>query len=82
MSSCASNEDNTIPGTWKSPEINWTNCAEQMPPDDEMIVIVNHSNEYKLHRAMELWAQITIYGDHTTYTWTPYLKEKWEYLNR
>jgi len=66
-------------------EITWTNCADEMPPDDDtyVIAIVGDSkpdsvagslvrSEYlKWHH----WSMVSV-------IWTPYTPEKWKGLNK
>lgn len=62
-------------------KITWTNCAEQMPPD-ESVVIVDHNGKFNIHRGVELWAQVVVYGDPHNYKYTEFTPEKWKELNK
>lgn len=66
-------------------EITWTNCDDEMPPDDATKVIsaVGDSKPYavsgSLVRAEYLrWKNVS----YVTVTWTEYTPEKWEELNK
>lgn len=62
-------------------QITWTNCAEQMPPDDETEIILRcygiltHTNGMTALRV-----HLNPYAGYTK--WTEYTEEKWEYLNK
>ena len=62
------------------PEIIWANCADEMPPDDDMTVIT---------KDMATGLLSTCAGHHLQYwkrdeetAWTPYTPEKWKELNK
>lgn len=66
--------------------IEWTNCSDWMPPDDETKIIVMYggvmidrftSNIF--HAACELSKKV---NGETDIKWTEFTKEKWEFLNR
>jgi len=67
-----------------SKEITWTNCAEQMPPDDETEILIrpiNDNSELILSPAIEVFYDIdAVYKD--MWEWTEFTKEKWEELNK
>ena len=67
------------------PEITWTNCDDEMPPDDATRVIsaVGDSKHYavsgSLVRAEYLrWKNVS----YVPVTWTEFTPEKWGYLNK
>ena len=67
------------------PEITWTNCADEMPPDDATRVIsaVGDSKPYavsgSLVRAEYLrWKNVS----YVPVTWTEFTPEKWEELKK
>ena len=65
------------------PEITWTNCADEMPPDDETEIIIRHveDKELILTPANEVFYDIdTLYKD--VWEWTEFTEEKWEELNK
>jgi hypothetical protein len=58
------------------PEITWTNCAEQMPPDDETEIIIRHveDKELILTPANEVFYDIdTLYKE--CWEWTEFTPE-------
>jgi len=64
-------------------EIIWTNCAGQMPPDDESEIIVRHVEDKEpiLTPSNEVFYDIdTLYKD--AWEWTEFTEEKWEELNK
>lgn len=56
--------------------ITWTNCAEQMPPDDAEIIV----HAFGCH-TRHLGADLQVWKLYDHIYWTPYTKEKWEDLN-
>ena len=61
--------------------INWTDCADEMPPDDETEIIVRHveDKELILTPVNEVFYDIdTLYKD--VWEWTEFTEEKWEEL--
>ena len=63
------------------PEITWTNCATQMPPDNETEIIIRHVEDKEpiLTPANEVFYDIdTLYKE--CWEWTEFTPEKWEKL--
>lgn len=61
--------------------ITWTNCAEQMPPEDKTRVIVaTHGNYIIDHGTWFAYYKRTLIKDRAK--WTEFTKEKWEELNK
>lgn len=66
-------------------KITWTNCADEMPPDDanKVISVVGDSKPYavsgSLVRSEYLrWKNVS----YVPVTWTEFTEEKWEGLNK
>lgn len=58
-------------------QITWTNCADQMPLDDEDI-IVSACGYFTIHEGLDLKYWLSV--DHVK--WTPYTPEKWKELDK
>jgi len=62
-------------------QIIWTNCAEQMPPDDESFIIeINGTLFWAGAIGNRLKEMIDHYKDSAR--WTEFTEEKWEELNK
>ncbi len=62
--------------------ITWTNCADEMPPDDETEIIIRHVEDKEpiLTPANEVFYDIdTLYKE--CWEWTEFTPEKWKHLN-
>jgi hypothetical protein len=67
-------------------QITWTNCADEMPPDDETTIICTYGGGMidKMH-AMIFHAAVNLsrkMNGETYIGWTPYTEEKWKELNK
>ena len=65
------------------PEITWTNCADEMPPDDNTEIIIRHIEDKEpiLTPANEVFYDIdTLYKE--CWEWTEFTEEKWESLKK
>ena len=65
------------------PEITWTNCADEMPPDDNTEIIIRHIEDKEpiLTPANEVFYDIdTLYKE--CWEWTEFTEEKWEELKK
>ena len=65
------------------PEITWTNCADEMPPDDNTEIIIRHIEDKEpiLTPANEVFYDIdTLYKE--CWEWIEFTPEKWEKLNK
>ncbi len=68
-------------------QIKWTNCADEMPPDDKTKIIaifipngghmINHG--YILNNVLKI---INCTSQKHQWKWAPFTPEKWEYLNK
>ena len=62
--------------------IEWTLCSERMPQNNPNITVI-----VRRHDAIEFYFKqsaniLRNLDDRTKWEWTPYTKEKWEFLNR
>lgn len=65
------------------PEITWTNCAEQMPPDDGTRIILKINGKIYQAISMDLWNKRDLYGlKARAVYWTEFTEEKWKELNK
>lgn len=62
-------------------KITWTNCAEQMPPDDRCESIIKLPGGYYKSINRDIWNEKHLYGTGLIF-WTPYTPEKWNELNK
>lgn len=66
-------------------ETTWTNCADQMPPDDIVIARVGGDTEksFRVHGRLvsEEYNRWKHFSAVPTY-WTPYSDEKWKELSK
>lgn len=65
-------------------QIAWTNCAEQIPPDDEQvksIVSPPYGQRCYIGNGCLLNSIVNRVANPNGYMWTPYTPEKWRYLN-
>ena len=61
-------------------EITWTNCADEMPPDDRTRVIIKIYDGYIVdHASWFTKYRRTLVADLAR--WAPYTPEKWRELN-
>jgi hypothetical protein len=70
--------------------IEWTNCSEQMPPDNAKLIVTlsdtfrTKGYEYNIWQSDELKKELMDrkfrWASHTL--WTPFTQEKWEFLNK
>lgn len=61
--------------------ITWINCAERMPPDDEIVIYRSISGG----RNPRIWKGSVLNENLRSaweYEWTPYTKEAWSELNK
>ena len=67
-------------------QITWTNCADKMPPDEniKIIAIFLPSGKHMINYGHILNSVLRIINRNTEHNWkwTPYTQEKWEYLNK
>ena len=63
------------------PKINWVNCAEQMPPDDVVVIVKSWTGNLFRITNYALGMSTSLYGAEN-YSWTEFTKEKWEALNK
>lgn len=62
-------------------EITWTNCAEQMPPEDKTRVIIKVYDGYIIdHGEWFRRYKSTLIAESAS--WTLYTPEKWKELNK
>ena len=61
-------------------EITWTNCAEQMPPDDVVVIVKSWTGHLIRLTNYSLRSSTSIYGAEN-YWWTNFTKENWDELN-
>jgi len=60
------------------PEITWTNCAEQVPPNGLRVIIHAYGEYMKF-----VWdADMLNHIASSKTNWTPYIEEKWKELNK
>ena len=66
-------------------QITWQSCAEQMPPDDETIIIciygggmIDKMRADVFHCACKFSQKV---NGETSIIWSEFTREKWEYLN-
>lgn len=62
-------------------QITWTNCAEQMPPDEQTKIIINDGNNYYIFEGYMIhigWMKAVAIN----HKWTEYTPEKWKELNK
>lgn len=61
-------------------KIIWTNCADEMPPDDANYLIIFREHATGLF-AKNNGAHMQLARIKDIYEWTPYATEKWDHLN-
>lgn len=65
---------------WK-PEITWTNCADEMPPDGHPVILKYGDKAPQLRLNGRLpYDEYLIVKNRICY-WTPYTDEKWKEIN-
>ena len=67
------------------PEITWTNCSEQMPPYDPIIVVdlLDHSKYIITHgESLALYIRKEWRVRRRHFKWTEFSEEKWKELNK
>jgi len=62
-------------------KITWTNCADAMPPDDELVIVRTWTGHFIKLTKYALEPSVNLYGAEN-YKWTPYTPEKWKELNK
>lgn len=61
--------------------ITWINCAERIPPDDEVVIVKSWTGRILKITKYALSSSTSIYGEEN-YNWTPYTEEAWSELNK
>lgn len=61
-------------------QVTWTNCADQMPPDD--VILNDIGGCILIHKKSELTMYESILLNNFAFRWTPYTEEKWEELTK
>ena len=61
-------------------QITWTNCAEQMPPDDKDVICKSYVTDGSIKYTKVVGALFKLTTEN--WQWTEFTKEKWEALNK
>ena len=69
---------------WCGMNIEWTLCSERMPPNDQKTIFRRMDKEKFLFTKNVADAHSLIFyvKNIDVLQWTPYTKEKWEFLNK
>lgn len=70
-----------IQGTLVTTKITRTNCSDEMPPDDEDIIIDTWT-EHKFKSVGWILKHEANFFGLDNFKWTPYTPEKWKELNK
>jgi len=66
------------------PEITWTNCADEMPPETQKTIFrrVDKDKFFFTKNVVDANSLIHYLNDIKLIQWTPYTEEKWKELNK